>query len=485
MIVLLILDGFGMRNEKKGNAVKLARMPFYNSLLKKYPHSALKAGGESDGLQKGTIGNSEVGHLNIGAGRIVLQDDTRITNSIKDRSFFKNKLFAKAMHAAKAKKSEIHILGLVSDEGVHSRIAPLFALLKMAKENRLKANVHALTDGRDCAPKSGLKHIEKIEGFMSKNKIGKICTVGGRYYAMDRDKRWDRTKKGYDAIVFGKGLRKETAKKAILDSYKKGITDEFIQPSVIGDYKGINKDDIIITFNFRPDRMRQICSLFEKNKIKLFTMAQYDKKLKSPYAFSQLKIKNFLGEVLAKNKKRQLRIAETEKYAHATYFLNGQVEKPMKYEDRILIKSNRKVATYDLAPEMRAKKITEKILNGMKNKKYDVIIANIANPDMLGHTGNIKAAIKGLEIVDGCIMRIIENRNSNIVIIISDHGNCEEMEGKNSTSHTLNPVPFLIINDKKPKTRNGIHADIAPTILDLMKIKKPKEMTGNSLLLTG
>ncbi len=483
MIVLIILDGFGLRNEKRGNAVKSANMGFYNSMLRNHPHSMLKAGGESDGLENGTMGNSEVGHLNIGAGRIVCQSNTRITGAIKKGDFFRNKEILAAMKHAKEKNSALHLFGLVSDAGVHSRIKHLLALMKMAKMNGIKeVNIHAITDGRDTPPKEAMKYAELLEREIKNLKTGKISTVSGRYYAMDRDKRWKRTQRAFDAMAYARGSRKKSARQAILDSYKNGKSDEFIEPCIIKDYRGIGKNDCLIAFNFRADRMRQLCRLFERSRIRLATMTQYDKKQKPKHAFSQLRIKNFLGEVLSKNRIRQLRIAETEKYAHITYFFNAQIEKPMKYEDRILIKSNRKVATYDLAPGMRAHEITEKIVSSMKKGEYGLIIANFANPDMVGHTGNLKAAAKALEILDECLKKIIENGKKETIIITADHGNCEEMEGKNRTSHTLNPVPFMIISRKKYKLRNGIHADIAPTILDIMKIRKPKEMTGKSLI---
>ncbi len=478
-VVLIILDGFGMRKERRGNAAQLARMPFYDS-LKKYPHSILKAGGESDGLEKGTIGNSEVGHLNIGAGRIVYQSSMRITNAIKNGEFFRNKKLLNSILTAKKKNGILHLVGLISDKGVHSQLKHLFSLLEMAKRNNVTAYVHAITDGRDTAPKTALKYAAMVERLAGK-KNGAIATVCGRYYAMDRDHHWERNKKAFDAMARGIGERKKSAADAIRDSYARGKTDEFIEPAIIGDYSGMKKGDQVITFNFRPDRMRQLCSLFEREKISVLTMVKYDSRLRSGFAFPPLKARNCLGEILARNRIRQLRLAESEKYAHVTYFFNGLVEKPLKGEDRIVLPSP-KVATFDLTPEMKAREITEILVQRMKEGKHGAIIVNFANPDMLGHTGKIRETVKALEAIDECLEKIVKSRTDETIIITADHGNCEEMEGPHTTSHTLNPVPFIIVSDRKLKARNGIHADVAPTILQIMGLSKPKEMEGKSLI---
>ncbi len=480
-IVLLILDGFGIRKAKKGNAIALARMPFYKSLLEKYPNSTLKAGGESDGLENGTIGNSEVGHLNIGAGRTVYQSSTRVTHAIQTGEFFENNELLEAMQHAKKKKSSLHLVGLLSDAGVHSHIKHLFAIISLAQRHNVQIYIHTITDGRDTAQKAAAKYFTLLEKETKKGKNVRVATICGRFYAMDRDKNWERTEKAYEAIARGNGKRKASAQETISASYKDGKTDEFIEPTIIGEYKGIKRDDLIITFNFRPDRMRQLCSLFEKNKIRLLTLVQYDKALRSRFAYGPLSITNHLGAVLSAHSIKQARIAESEKYAHVTYFFNGLVEKAGLKEERIVVKS-RKVETHDRAPEMRAPEITKHVITKMKCRTYGAIIANYANPDMVGHTGKIKETIESLEVIDQSLKKIVENRKDETIIITSDHGNCEEMEGKHKTSHTLNPVPFILISEKKYKLRNGIHADVAPTILELLQIKKPEEMTGESLI---
>ncbi len=494
-LVLLIMDGWGIRKEKKGNAILNAKTPNYNFLLKNYPHSTLFPYGKYVGLPPGFIGNSEVGHLNIGAGRIVYQELTRINKAIKDKSFFKNKVLLNALNNIKKKKSCLHLIGLLSDAGVHSHISHLFALLKMAKNNGIKnVFIHVITDGRDTLPGTAKKYIEMLENEISRLGIGKIATITGRYYAMDRNKSWARLKKAYSAIVNGNGFKSDSALNAFNNALRRKETDEFISPTVINGYKGINKNDSITFFNFRSDRAREICqSITDKGfkffKIKsvfnLVCMCEYDKKIKAPIAFPPLKIKNNLGQVLSKNGLRQLRIAETEKYAHVTFFFNSGIEKPNRKENRIIIPSP-KVATYDLKPEMSACKIRNDVIKNVRSKKYDVIIINFANPDMVGHTGILKAAIRAVETTDKCVSDIVKEvqKLKGTVLITADHGNCEEMIGKRKTSHTTNKVPFIIVSGqkKKIKLKNGVLADIAPTMLDILKIKKPKEMTGKSLI---
>jgi len=495
-LVLIIMDGWGIRKEKKGNAILNAKTPNYNFLLKNYPHSTLFPYGEYVGLPSGFIGNSEVGHLNIGAGRVVYQELTRINKAIKDKSFFKNKVLLNALNNIKKKKSCLHLIGLLSDAGVHSHISHLFALLKMAKNNGIKnVFVHVITDGRDTLPGTAKKYIQALEKEMSKLKIGKIATISGRYYAMDRNKSWARIKKAYGTIVNANGFKADSALNAFNNALKRKETDEFIKPTIIDGYKGMNKNDSIIFFNFRSDRAREICHAFTDKKFKFFKtkstfnlvcMCEYDKKIKSPIAFPPPKLKNNLGQVLSKNGLRQLRIAETEKYAHVTFFFNSGIEKPNRKEDRIIIPSP-KVATYDLKPEMSAYKIRNNVIKNVRSKKYDVIIINFANPDMVGHTGVLKAAIRAVETTDKCVSDIVKEvqKLKGTVLITADHGNCEEMTGKRKTSHTTNKVPFIIVSGqkKKIKLKNGVLADIAPTMLDILKIKKPKKMTGKSLII--
>lgn len=494
-LVLIIMDGWGIRREKKGNAILNARTPKYDFLMKNYPHSTLFPYGEYVGLPAGFIGNSEVGHLNIGAGRIVYQELTRINKAIKNKSFFKNKILLNVLSNVKKKKSGLHLIGLLSDAGVHSHINHLFALLKMAKDNGIKdVFVHVITDGRDTLPGSAKKYIQTLEKELLRLRIGKIATVIGRYYVMDRDKRWARVKKAYDTIVNGYGFKADSALNAFNNAIKRKETDEFISSTVIKGYKGMNKNDSMIFSNFRSDRAREISyALTDKNfnnfktksTFNLVCMCEYDKKIKASVAFPPPKLKNNLGQVLSKKGLRQLRIAETEKYAHVTFFFNSGVEKPNRKEDRIIIPSP-KIATYDLKPEMSAYKVRNDVIKSIKSKKYDVIIINFANPDMVGHTGFFNAAIKAVETVDKCVGDVVKEvqKLNGVVLITADHGNCEEMTGKRKTSHTTNKVPFIIVSGKKKKIklRNGILADIAPTILNILNIKQPKEMTGKSLI---
>jgi len=488
-LILIIMDGWGLRSSRRYNAVKLAKTPNYDFFLKAYPNTRLKAAQEAVGLPKGTIGNSEVGHLNLGAGRVVYQELTRINDSIKNRSFFRNKVLVNGIK----KSRKLHIMGLLSDGGVHSHINHLFALLELCKEqNVFDVELHLFLDGRDVPAKSALSYIKKLNKKMEKLRIGRIATIIGRYYSMDRDKRWHRTRRAYDLLVRARGFKHRDAVKSVKYYYKKGITDEFMEPIVLNDYKGINDGDSVIFFNFRLDRARQITSAFVKKDFKEFTrkrvrvkfdaMCEYDKKIKTAVAFPPTAIKNNLGNVLSKNGLRQLRIAETEKYAHATFFFNSQVEKPNKGEDRIIIPSP-KVSTYDQTPEMSAYEIKKDVINEIKKDKHRVIILNFANADMVGHTGDLKATIKAVEVVDDCVKQVVDEiiKKNGVALITADHGNAEEMKGKHATSHTLNDVPLILIG-KKCRISKGALADVAPTILELIGVKKPREMTGKSLI---
>ncbi len=503
--MLMILDGFGDNPNKDGNAIKLAKTPNIDELMKKYPHTDIFTSGLHVGLPEGQMGNSEVGHTNIGAGRIVYQELTRITKSIEEGEFFTNEEFINAIDNCKKNHSKLHILGLVSDGGVHSHIRHLYGLLEMAKRRDFEdVYVHCFLDGRDTPPASGESYIMQLQDKMKEKEIGKIATISGRFYAMDRDKRWQRIQKCYDAMVKGEGIKASSAIKAIEDSYQKEVFDEFIEPTVIcnGDnpVATIENGDSVIFFNFRPDRAREITrtivdknfSEFETEPLDVYYVCftNYDETMPNVHvAFEKELLKNTFGEVVSKNKLTQLRIAETEKYAHVTFFFNGGEEKQYEGEDRILVPSP-KVETYDLKPEMSAYEVTDKVVDALKNDKYDVVILNFANTDMVGHTGSLEAAIKAVEAVDECvgkIVEVIEAKKGNL-IITADHGNAEQMidykTGEPHTAHTTNPVPIILVTDNKEYKlkENGKLADLAPTMLDLMGIKKPKEMTGESLL---
>lgn len=493
---LIILDGFGISNKKKGNAIYHAKTPFLDSLLNSNLRSTLKTSGEAVGLPRLQMGNSEVGHLNIGGGRKVMQDLPRINDSIKVGSFHKNKVLLSAFNNVKKNNSSLHLIGLLSDGGVHSSINHLFELIKAGEMNRIKKiYVHCILDGRDVSPTSGRSYIKKLESFLSKYEGAKIATVIGRFYSMDRDSRWERIKKGYDLYVQGEGERYGGDLKKYYDL---NITDEFMSPLIVNENCMVKDHDSIIFFNFRADRMREIVHAFtdktwthfkrkKLNNIYVACMTEYDKELKNVnIVFPPLKIKNTLGEYLSKLKLKQLRIAETEKYAHVTFFFNGGIEKPFMFEDRVLIPSP-KISTYDKKPEMSAKKVTSEVLKNIKKKYYDFIVINFANPDMVGHTGNFDAGVKALETLDVCLKKIIlelQKNNCNIVVT-SDHGNIEEMLSSEGvkTSHSLNDVPLIVLSSDSYKIRKtGALKDIAPTILKLMGLKKPAEMTGSSLL---
>lgn len=503
-VVLTIMDGFGYTPDVEGNAIALAGTPNLDALCKEYPHTLINASGLDVGLPDGQMGNSEVGHTNIGAGRVVYQDLTRITKAIEDGDFFTNKELVAAMENAKDKS--LHILGLLSDGGVHSHINHLIALLDMAKKNGLKnVYVHAFTDGRDTDPQSAKSYVEKVQAHMDEIETGKFASVSGRYYAMDRDKRWERVEKAYDAIVEAKGNTAESAIKCIEDSYAAGINDEFIVPTVIledGKPVGkVNENDSVIFFNFRPDRAREITRAITDRKFdgfkrtlvatKFVCMTTYDATMEDvSVAFGPEDIVNTLGEYLSKNGKEQLRAAETEKYAHVTFFFNGGKEEAYKGEDRILVPSP-KVATYDLQPEMSAYELLDKVLAAIDEDKYDFIAVNFANPDMVGHTGVMEATEKAIKTVDECVGKLFKKLLSigGSGIITADHGNAELMIDKLTkrpiTSHSTNPVPFIVVGDEFKNAEllsDGRLSDIAPTVLSMMNMEKPKEMTGHSLI---
>ncbi len=502
--MLMILDGFGVNENSEGNAVKLAKIPNINEIMKQYPNTIIHTSGLDVGLPEGQMGNSEVGHTNIGAGRIVYQELTRITKSIEDGDFFSNQELVSAIENCKKNNSKLHVLGLLSDGGVHSHMRHLFAILELAKRKDFEdVYVHCFLDGRDTPPASADGYIAELEEKMKEKGVGKIATISGRFYAMDRDKRWERVKEAYDALVNGEGHRFASATAAIENSYQKEIFDEFVKPSVIckndEPVATIGENDSVIFFNFRPDRAREITRTivdpdfdgFERKYFKTYfvTFTNYDETL-LPYvhiAFKKEEIKNTLGEYISKLGLTQLRIAETEKYAHVTFFFNGGEEKQYEGEDRILIPSP-KVETYDMKPEMSAGEVTDKVVDAINSKKYDVIILNYANPDMVGHTGSLEATIKALEFLDGCVKRVVDaiENNDGTLLITADHGNAEQMidykTGELHTAHTTNPVPLVLIGREDVKLKEGRLADLAPTMLDLMNLAKPAEMTGESLI---
>lgn len=503
-VVLMILDGFGLTNKVDGNAVSAANKPNLDNILKKYPYTQLGASGMEVGLPEGQMGNSEVGHLNIGAGRIVYQALTKITKSISDGDFFENVALNKAIENARKNNSTLHLLGLLSPGGVHSHINHLKGLIKLAKEKDIKkVYIHAFLDGRDVAPSSAKEYIEDIENYMKEIGVGEIATISGRYYAMDRDKRWERVQLCYNAIVLGKGEEVNSAVEGLEKSYGDNKTDEFVLPAVVlkeGKPKAkIENKDSVVFFNFRPDRARELTRAindkvfdgFERETLDLtyVTMTEYDSTLENvEVAFPPEHLNNTLGEYVSKNGKKQLRIAETEKYAHVTFFFNGGVEEPNEGEDRVLVPSP-KVATYDMQPEMNAYEVTDKLLEKLDEDKYDMVILNFANPDMVGHTGVFEAAKKAIETVDECVGKIVNKilEKDGTAFITADHGNSEEMidysTGKPMTAHTTNPVPFMYVsNNSKELREGGKLADIAPTMLQVMNLPKPIDMTGNSLI---
>lgn len=503
-VMLMILDGFGISANQDGNAVEAAKKFNYDALMSKYPHTTLSACGLDVGLPEGQMGNSEVGHLNIGAGRIIYQELTRITKEIKEGKFFKNEALNFAVDEAIKNNSAVHLMGLLSDGGVHSHINHLKALLTLCKDKGLKkVFVHCFLDGRDVSPTSSINFVKDLEAYMAEIGVGKIATISGRYYAMDRDKRWDRVELAHRAIAKGEGELSSSASKAIEEAYHDNKTDEFVVPTVItegGKPVGTMKNkDSVIFFNFRPDRAREITRALideefdgfhrEPLKVNYVCMTQYDKTIKNVLiAYKPEHYDNTLGEYISKQGLKQLRIAETEKYAHVTFFFNGGVEQPNEGEDRVLIPSP-KVATYDLKPEMSAYEVTEAVLEKLNEGSYDLIILNYANPDMVGHTGVIEAAVKAVETVDECLGKVVDKVLSldGTVFITADHGNAESMidfsTGKPMTAHTTNLVPFLYVSDHSTDLREGgILADIAPTILKEMNLEIPAEMEGKPLI---
>lgn len=504
-VMLIILDGYGIGKEYPGNAVKLAKTPNIDRLIDKYPYTSLKASGESVGLPKGQMGNSEVGHLNIGSGRVIYQDLTKISKSIKDRDFFEKTEFIDAINRAKEKNTNLHLIGLVSKGGVHSHINHLYALLELAKkEDFYNVYIHVILDGRDVSPTSGKNDVKELMSKIKELGVGRIATVSGRYYAMDRDQRWDRTELAYNALVLGEGREYTDPVKAIEESYQMDVTDEFIPPTVIIDddkaVKTIENDDSIIFFNFRPDRARQITraivdinfeGFIRKKTINTFyvTMTEYDRTIENVIiAYQDVAPANTLGQYISGKGLKQLRIAETEKYAHVTFFFNGGIEEPYEGEDRKLI-SSPKVPTYDLQPEMSALEVKEEVLKSLEMDKYDLIILNFANPDMVGHTGDVEATVKAIETVDTCLGEIVDllQKKDGKALITSDHGNAEmlinELDGGPITAHTSNEVPLIMLGEKEVKLKAGILADLAPTLLDMMGLEKPEEMTGESLIM--
>ncbi len=523
-VVLMILDGYGITEETQGNAIYEAKTPNMDKLMAEAPYQLGYASGLSVGLPDGQMGNSEVGHMNIGSGRIIYQDLTLITKYIEDGVFFENEELLRAINNCKEKNSDLHIWGLLSDGGVHSHITHLYAILEMAKKNGLdRVYVHPFFDGRDTPPASGKDYLQALVDKMNEIGVGKVASMHGRYYAMDRDNNWDRIQKAYDALVLGDGVKATDCIEAMQASYDAGVTDEFVLPTVITNADGsplatVKADDSVIFFNFRPDRAREITKAFcfadsdvaaadgdseDPKCIKFLKRANgympltyvcfknYEESIPNKFvAFKKVEITNTFGEFLAANNLKQLRLAETEKYAHVTFFFNGGLDEPNKDEERILVNSP-KVATYDLQPEMSAPGVSEKLVEAIKSDKYDVIIINFANPDMVGHTGVIPAAVAAVEAVDtfvGEAMKAVKEQDG-VLFICADHGNAEQMinleTGNPHTAHTTNPVPFILYNYDEAYTlkAGGKLCDIAPTLIDVMGMEKPVEMTGESLLI--
>ncbi len=512
MCLLMILDGWGLRDSRKANAVELAYTPNLKRLKNSYPHTRLRCSGEAVGLPDGVMGNSEVGHMNIGAGRVVYQDLVRINKAVREGDFFENPTLKAVMTKVSknhlATRSALHLIGLVSDGGVHSDIHHLLALLDMARKNGLKqVFVHVILDGRDTPPDSGVAYVGRLREHICRHNYGDIASICGRFYAMDRDKRWDRTETAYRLYTAGEGLHEKDPVEAVQKAYQRGEMDEFVKPIVLtdkGDHPlGILRDgDGVICFNFRSDRVRQITHAFNDADFPYFErrilpklcgyvcMTQYDETLSLPIAFAPVILKDILGEVVSRSNVRQLRIAETEKYAHVTYFFNGGEEKPFPLEDRCMVPSPRDVSTYDLKPEMSAVTVTELLLSRLDETAYPLVVLNFANMDMVGHTGFLDAAIRACETVDACVGKIVEKiqAKGGAVLITADHGNAETMADKNGhphTAHTLNPVPLILVDDTRRQAclREGVLGDIAPTILEIMGIEKPELMTGQSLIL--
>jgi 2,3-bisphosphoglycerate-independent phosphoglycerate mutase len=504
-VALIILDGFGCRDEKTGNAVYLSKKPNFDRYWDSYPHTHLEASGEAVGLPQGQMGNSEVGHTNIGAGRVVYQELTRVSKSIREGEFFKNETFLNAIRHCLDKGTALHLYGLVSDGGVHSHINHLMALLELCADQGLKkVYVHAFLDGRDVIPGSATQYIHDLQAKMQELGVGALATVQGRYYAMDRDKRWERTEKAYRAMVYGDGPTYTDPAKALEDSYSKSVTDEFVMPTVITHEDGtpvglIQDNDGIIMFNFRPDRAIQISQVFTNEDFRGFdrgdkfpkdlyyvTLTKFSESVGGYVAYKPTNLDNTLGEVLTQNGLKQLRIAETEKFPHVTYFFSGGREAEFEGEERILIPSP-KVATYDLQPEMSAYELTDALLKKLDEGYLDFIVLNFANPDMVGHTGSLEATIKAIETVDECLGRVVDKIISmgGVALITADHGNADMMimpSGEPCTTHTTNPVPLIVTNEGVDLRDGGVLADLAPTILKFLEVQQPTEMTGQPLL---
>ena len=499
-VALIIMDGWGIGNmQDPNNAIKIANTPVIDGLMAKFPHAQLQASGEAVGLPDGQMGNSEVGHTNIGAGRVIYQELTRITKAIKEGTFFENEALNAVVNEAKKNGGALHLMGLMSPGGVHSHMNHLYGLLELAKKAGLtEVYVHAFLDGRDVPPSSAAEYLAELEAKLKEIGAGKVATISGRYYAMDRDKRWDRVQKAYDAIANAEGNQAASSAEGIQASYKEEKTDEFVVPTVIDGYLGMKSGDGVIFFNFRPDRARELTHAFtdttfdgfERNedlKLSFATMTQYEEGLNVKIAYPPQTIENTLGATIEQQGMTQLRIAETEKYAHVTFFFNGGVEEPYKGEDRILVPSP-KVATYDLQPEMSALEVTDKVVEAIKSGKYDFIILNYANGDMVGHTGIIPAAVKAVETVDTCVGRFVDaiREVGGEVCITADHGNADKMMDYDNdqpfTKHTTNPVPFIVVSDRVKSVKDGALCDIAPTLLTLAGVEIPSEMTGKNLV---
>lgn len=504
-LALIILDGFGLRDDVVGNAVVQANKPNYDKLWSEYPHTSIGASGLSVGLPDGQMGNSEVGHLNIGAGRVVYQELTRVSKSIEEGTFFENEVFLSAIKYAKENNKKLHLYGLLSDGGVHSHIEHLFALLELAKKEGVpEVYVHAFLDGRDVSPDSAVNYIKQLQDKMDELGVGTLATVQGRYYAMDRDKRWDRTEKAYKAMVYGEGPHYTDPIKAVKESYENSLYDEFVMPTVIVDENDkpvglIETGDAIIFFNFRPDRAIQISQVFTNEDFRGFDrgpmlpknlyyvcLTQFSETIDGYVAYKPTNLDNTLGEILSRNGLKQLRIAETEKYAHVTYFFSGGRDKELEGEKRVLIPSP-KVATYDLKPEMSAYEVTDAVIAEIESDSQDVIILNFANPDMVGHSGMVEPTIKAIEAVDINLGRVIDaiHAKGGVALVTADHGNSElliDEKGNPVTAHTTNPVPFIITKEGLELRDDAKLADIAPTMLELLELEKPADMTGQSII---
>jgi 2,3-bisphosphoglycerate-independent phosphoglycerate mutase len=504
-LVLVVLDGWGLREEREGNAIKLARTPTYLDLLDHFPHSSLQASGEYVGLPHGQMGNSEVGHITMGAGRVVYQDLTRIDKSIEDGDFFEKPALVDAMTRCQDGENALHLVGLVSPNGIHSHTRHLYALIQLAARYKLpRVFVQGFTDGRDTSPAGGAGFFGELEQVMTKAGTGRVASVGGRYYGMDRDHRWERTAKAYDSMVSGRAPHSQSAVEYIRKSYEAGVSDEFVVPGTIVDADGqpigpIRDGDSVIFFNFRSDRARQLTRAlamarfdgFERNPhvaVDMTTMTQYDRTFTYPVIFAPQSLTGSFAEVLTASHMSNLRVAETEKYPHVSYFFNCGIEKPYPGEDRILVPSP-KVPTYDLQPEMSAKGITDALVSDVEGGKHDVIICNFANADMVGHTGNLAAAVTAVETIDHCLARIVTavRDAGGVLLVTADHGNAEEMWNTKlnepHTAHTSNPVPVIVVQDAKGMRvrEGGSLRDIAPTMLGILAVEKPKEMTGEDL----